>query len=69
MHTLLHFPLQDPCPSWFVVVGDFQNVGGIYIVVYSPPHNMIPLNIEFKHWDLENNSVRFHFCVEKDMGR
>ena len=68
MHTLLHFPLQDPCPGWFIVVGDFQNVGGIYVVVYSPPHNMISLNIEFKHRDLENNSVKFQMCGEKAVG-
>lgn len=52
MHAFLHLPFQDPCSSRLVVVGDFQNVCGIYVGVYSPPHNMIPLAIEFEHWDL-----------------
>lgn len=54
MHPFLHLPLQDPCSSWFVIFGDFENVGGIYVVVVASAHDMVSFDIELEHWDLKS---------------
>lgn len=59
MCSLLDLPLQYSCPGWLVVICDFEDVGGIYVVVLPPSHDMISLDIEFEYWDLQNVTVIF----------
>ena len=37
------------------MVGDFKNVGGINIIVHTPPHNMIVPDAELKDRYLESH--------------
>lgn len=54
--SFLHLPLQNPCPSRLVIVGDLEDVGSVYIVVTAPAHDMVTFDIEFEDWDLEARS-------------
>ena len=65
MPALLHFSLQDSCPGWLVVVGGFQNVGGIYEVVFPSSHNVIPIDIELEDWDLQSERDKFQMCTNR----
>ena len=67
VHTLLYFPLQDSCPGRLVVVGNLQDVGGIYVMVSPPAHDMVSLDIELEHWDLMDARVRVLICVVTTM--
>lgn len=53
MYSLLHLSLEYPCPGWLVVVGNFENVGGVYVMIMPSAHDMVALNIEFEHRDLQ----------------
>ena len=68
MRAFLHLSLQDSCPGWLVVVGSFQNVGGIYEVVCPSSHNVIPIDIELEDWDLQSQRVQLQICAIKDIG-
>ena len=68
MPAFLHLSLQDSCPGWLVVVGSFQNVGGIYEVVLSSSHNVIPIDIKLEDWDLQNERVKLQVCAIDHVG-
>ena len=70
MLAFLHLSLQDSCPGWLVVVGSFQNVGGIYVVVSSSSHDVIPIDIELEDWDLQNDRVKLQiWAIEHVSGQ
>lgn len=54
MQTLLDLSFQHPCPGRLVVACNFKNVGGIYVLVFSPSHNMTSIDIEFEHRNLQS---------------
>ena len=68
MPAFLHLSLQDSCPGWLVVVGSFQNVGGIYEIVCPSSHNVIPIDIELEDWDLQNERVKLQIYAIEDVG-
>ena len=68
VHALLYFPLQDSCPRWLVIAGHLQDVGGIYVMVSPPPHDMIIPNIKLEHWHLKITRVRIQICAVTDKG-
>lgn len=69
MMSLLDFPLQYSCPGWLVVVGNFENVGGIDKVVIPPSHDMFSIDIEFEHWDLQNVRVDSQALAAQEISR
>lgn len=46
VYPLLHFALKDAGPGRLVVVGDLEDVGGIYPVIGASAHDMIAFNSE-----------------------
>lgn len=52
MHSLLDLPLQYSSSCWFVVIGDFEDVGSVDIVVMPPSHDMVTLDVELEYWYL-----------------
>ena len=49
MNTFLHFSFKYPRSRRFVIVGDLENVGSIYIIVVPPAHDMVGIHVEFKN--------------------
>lgn len=39
------------------------------MVVNSPSHDMVSLDVEFEHWDLQKIAVNFHAFAAKEVGR
>ena len=68
MHSFLHLSLQDSCSGWLIVAGNFQNVGGIYSIVCPSSHNVIPIDIKFEDWDLQNERLKIQFCAIEYVG-
>jgi len=50
--TLLYLALKDSSPAWFVVFGNFQDMGSVDPVVCSASHTMVALTIELIDRDL-----------------
>ena len=48
MMTFLHLSLQYSRPCGLVIVGDFQNVGGIDEVIVATAHDMVAVDVEFE---------------------
>ena len=53
MHSLLYFPLQDPRSCGLIIIGDFEDVGGIYIVIVASAHDMVSFDVKLEDWNLE----------------
>ena len=68
MHSFLHLSLQDSCSGWLVVASNFQNVGGVDIMVYPSSHNVMPIHIKFEDWDLQNERLRIEICAINYVG-
>ena len=68
MPAFLHLSLQNSCPGWLVVVGNFENVGGIYEIVFPSSHNVIAIDIEFEDWDLQSKRFQPQMCAIEDVG-
>ena len=72
MHSLLDFSLQYSCSSRLVVVRDLKNVGGIYIIVHTPSHDMIVPDAELKDRYLESHhrqNAMYKGLVRDEFGR
>lgn len=54
MVALLYFSFQDPRPCRLVIVGDFEDMGGIDKVVIPTAHYMIAFYIEFEDGYLQS---------------
>lgn len=67
MPSLLDFSLQYPRSSWFIVIGNFEDVSGVDVVVESTAHDMIALYVEFEDgdlWKLHISERVTHFAFE-----
>src|SRR2546421_11081431 len=63
MHAFLYFSFQYPCPCGFVESSNFQDVCGIYPVVRSAPHDMIPEYVKLVDRNLQTRlEVRWWDC-------
>ena len=52
MYTFLYLSFQYPRALGLIVVGDFQDMSGIYPIIMTASHDMIPVHIKFENGDL-----------------
>lgn len=65
--ALLNLPLQYSCPSWLVIVCDFQNVRCVDPIILTTAHHMVPANVKFVDWDLVGRSVSHQDGCPEDL--
>lgn len=49
VYPLLYLPLQYSCPCGLIILGDFEDMGSIDVVVVPPAHHMFAIDIELEH--------------------
>ena len=52
VHTFLHFSLEDSSSSWFIVIGDLQDMRRVDPIVGPTTHDVVSSDIVFVHGDL-----------------